>query len=205
MSTLHNSQLDNTILNDQASPPTTPLNINVNENQPQANFETIAMDEFSFFYNPRDDFQIYHITCKEMRLSFESVSQLIDNNTDSTDNDSHNNYVLSNDIYTFYHKQPEIKKIYQVTCEMVSHSFVFQFLNKVVYGIHFTQDEHYRQEFSKRHQENLKFHLEKDLISYLVPKNVYQDYCTNADMQQHNDQSFISQQDSNNSSQDVDI
>jgi hypothetical protein len=77
----------------------------------------------------------------------------------------------------FYHEQPEIKKIYQITCEMVSHTFMLQFLNRIIYGIQF-QSEHQQQQqefskFSKRHQDNLKFHLKKDLIYFLTPKQSY--------------------------------
>src|SRR5581483_5706857 len=113
-----------------------------------------------------------------------------------------------------------------ITCEMVSHTFMFQFLNKIIYGIQYVQIDHQQQEFSKKHQENLKFHLKKDLIHYLAPKQSYerrynlfneffQDYKMyyenminfNMDMlnhsQQYNatpllsDQPFTSQQDNN--------
>ncbi|GBC06850.1 hypothetical protein RclHR1_00710001 [Rhizophagus clarus] len=133
--------------------------------------ETVATSEYSFFYTPCNDFQMYHIICKEMSFTFESMSQLISN----TDNNLINNYVQSNNIYVFYHEQPEIKKIYRVTCEIVSHTFIFQFLNKAIYNIPFIGCERQQQEFSKRHQENLKFHLKRDLTHYLVPKNVYED------------------------------
>src|SRR5687768_16535340 len=56
---------------------------------------------------------------------------------------------------------------------MVSHTFIFQFLNKIIYGIEFNQCEQQQQEFSKSHQENLRFHLKKDLIHYLAPKRIY--------------------------------
>ncbi|GBB96315.1 hypothetical protein RclHR1_27230001 [Rhizophagus clarus] len=129
---------------------------------------TDVMDEYSFFYAPCNDFQMYHIICKEISFNFESISQLI-SNTDE------NNCVKSNNIFIFYYEQPEIKKIYQVTCEMISHAFLFQFLNKIIYNIQFINCEHQQQEFTKIHQENLKFHLKKDLIHYLSPKNVYED------------------------------
>ncbi|CAB5186662.1 hypothetical protein RhiirA5_400956 [Rhizophagus irregularis] len=181
-----------------------------------------VMSEYSFFYTPCNDFQIYHIICKEISFSFESMSQLI-SNTDNNKIDS--NYVKPNNIYVFYHELPEIKKIYKVTCEMVPHTFIFQFLNKVIYNIEFIKCEHQKQEFSIRHQENLKLHLKKDLIHYLVPKNVHednynlhkrfiQDYYiyesmtnsnTSNNFQQCNtdfvlpfDQSYTSQQDNNN-------
>jgi hypothetical protein len=169
---------------------------------------------YSFFYTPSNDFQIYHITCKEIPLSFELVSQLINN---AEDNSIHN-YSQSNNIYVFYHEQPETEKIYRVTCEMIPHTFIYQFLNKIIYGNQFTQCEHQQQEFSNRHQENLKFHLKRNLTHYLVPKQTheqnydlfYKDYYNylnmfNIDMVNHPqkytnilpfNQSFISQQDS---------
>lgn len=168
------------------------------------------LSNHSFFYAPFNDFQMYYIICEETPLTFESVSQLIINN-----------YFKSNNIFMFYHEQPEIKKIYQVTCEMVSHAFIFQFLNKTFFGIQFIQSEYQQQEFSMSHQENLKFYLKKDLIHYLKPKQMneqnfdlfkglIQDYCvfesminTNRDIfnhsQQHDAIAFLinSQQDYN--------
>ncbi|GBC07702.1 hypothetical protein RclHR1_07630008 [Rhizophagus clarus] len=129
--------------------------------------KTANMRECSFFYTPRNDFQMYHIICKEISFNFESVSQLISNND--------SNYVQPSNVFIFYHEQPEIKKIYQVACEMVSHTFLFQFLNKIIYNIQFVNCEHQEQEFSKIHQANLKFHLKKDLIHYLTPKNICED------------------------------
>ena len=231
--------LDNTSTMTPLTAQTTPLNMNENQTfntprQPMQDYyqvshpsllshpqENDVKNEYSFFYTPCNDYQMYHIICKEISFSFESVSQLISN----TDNNLIDNYVQSNNLYVFYYEQPEIKKIYQVTCEMVSHTFIFQFLNKIIYNIQFIKCEHQQQEFSRKHQENLKFHLKKDLIHYLVPKNIYednynvhkrfiQDYCTYESMinsnsympnhyQQFNtntlplDQSYTSQQDDN--------
>ncbi|GBC03943.1 hypothetical protein RclHR1_05400005 [Rhizophagus clarus] len=154
----------------------------MNSLQPIQDHLAPGSSSLAFFYAPPNDFQIYHITCEEISLSFESVSQLI-NHTDNSS--SIHNYPRSNNIYVFYHEQPEIKGIYKVTCEMISHTFIFQFLNKIIYDNLFAQYEYYhQQEFSNSHQENLKFHLKKDLIHYLVPKQVhgqnyysfYQDY-----------------------------
>jgi hypothetical protein len=128
--------------------------------------KTDVMSEYSFFYAPCNDFQMYYITCNEISFNFESISQLISNNL-------MNNCDKSENIFVFYHKQPEIRKIFQVTCEMVSHTFLFQYLNKIVFNIQFVNCEFQRQNFSLRHQENLKFHLEKDLIHYLMPKITY--------------------------------
>ncbi|CAI2167550.1 18512_t:CDS:1 [Funneliformis geosporum] len=49
----------------------------------------VVMAKFSFFYKPRNDFQMYHINCEEMQLSFETFSQLI-NNTEN--NSTYNIY-----------------------------------------------------------------------------------------------------------------
>src|SRR6266540_2070647 len=120
----------------------------INENQPMqqasspnlytratiTNYSLQSIQEF--FYRPYNDFQMYHVICKEIPLSFELVSQLI--------NDSTHDYVQPNDIYVFYHEQTDSKKIYQITCKMVSH----QFLNKMIYGIEFIQYEQ-QQKFSK--------------------------------------------------------
>ncbi|CAB4486019.1 hypothetical protein RhiirA5_498334 [Rhizophagus irregularis] len=126
--------------------------------------ENIFTNKCSFFYAPSNDFQLYHVLCEEMPLTFELVSQLIDD----TDSNSIHNCSQFNNIYEFYHQQPEVKKIYRVTCEMISHTLIFQFLNKIIYGNHSIQCEYQQQEFSKSHQENLKFHLKKDLIHYLT-------------------------------------
>ncbi|PKY54510.1 hypothetical protein RhiirA4_473366 [Rhizophagus irregularis] len=161
-------------------------NLNMNPSLQHATYstQTPILSKHSFFYAPFNDFQMYYIICEEMPLTFENVSQLII----SGDHNSIHNYNKSNSIFMFYHEQPEIKKIYQVTCEMVSHTFIFQFLNKAFFGIQYIQNEYQQQEFSKRHQENIKFHLKKDLIHYLNPKQTneqnfdlfkgfIQDYC----------------------------
>jgi hypothetical protein len=132
--------------------------------------ENIVTHKYSFFYAPNNDFQLYHIYCEEVPLTFELVSRLMD----GTDSSPIHNYSQFNNVYVFYHQQPEVKKIYQITCEMISHTFVFQFLNKIIYGNHFVQSEYQQQEFSKRHRENLKFHLKKDLIHHLISKPTYE-------------------------------
>src|ERR1044072_8270368 len=147
--------------------------LDTNENQPMQQVdnpiqddqmlhsqEAVIMTENQFFYRPFNDFQMYHLICKEIPLSFELVSQLINN--------SHY-YDQSNGTYVFYHERTDSKKIYQMTCKMVSH----RLLNKMIYGIEFNQCEQHQQEFSKEHQENLKFHLKNDLIYYITPKRVY--------------------------------
>ena len=89
---------------------------------------------------------------------------------------------------------------------MISNTFIFQFLNKIIYGIQYFQSEYQQQEFSEKRKENLKFHLKNDLSRYLASKNeVYeqnynlhkgfiQDYCM---MNPSFNQSFAFQQDNN--------
>jgi hypothetical protein len=124
---------DNQALNIQAGTPNLTL-LPMQDYQQQVLYPPLlvrshVMNEHSFFYTPYNDFQMYHIICKEISFNFESVSQLISN----TDNNMMNNYDQSGNIFVFYYEQPEIKKIYQVTCEMVSHTFLFQYLNKIIY------------------------------------------------------------------------
>jgi hypothetical protein len=124
--------------------------------------ETFEKIEYAFFYNPPNDPQIYHIVCSEKPVSFELVSQLLDN---IDDNNPTHNYTWSNN-YVFYHKQRDVKKVYQVTCELASS----QFLNKKVYNIECNQSNQQIQEFSPSHQKNLKSHLKPYLIDYLTSK-----------------------------------
>ncbi|PKY48628.1 hypothetical protein RhiirA4_464272 [Rhizophagus irregularis] len=118
---------------------------------------------------PCNDFQIYHVVCKE-KTSGEIVSRLLNNCLYSS------HYLFSNDLFVFYFQQPNDKRIYQIACEMVPHSFILQYLNLNIYGIEIKQDEHRQQqqqrhqEFSERHKENLEFHLKQFLFDYLTPK-----------------------------------
>src|SRR5687767_2219293 len=83
--------------------------------QPTQDFQVSQeMSRYTFFYTPCNDYQMYHIICEEVPLSFELVAKLIN----GTGNNSIHNYTQPNNIYMFYYEQPEIKKIYQVTCEM---------------------------------------------------------------------------------------
>ena len=116
------------------------------------------MVEYSFFYRPYNDFQIYHIICKEMSFE-ELISQLLNNN-----------YFHTNEVFMFYFQHPIDKRIYQLTCEMASHSVIVQFLNQNIYGIEINQNEQYHQqhfEFSNSHKENLEFHLKQFLFGFL--------------------------------------
>src|SRR3954451_20405053 len=121
--------------------------------------ETIGLTEYSFFYNPPNDFYIYNIICKETPISFELVSQLL-----NKDNNSTQNYVHSNNLHEFHFLKPDEKKCYKITCELILHSSVVQFLNKTVYGIEVKQNARSQQEyvdFTRELRENLEFYLKQ--------------------------------------------
>ncbi|RIA80909.1 hypothetical protein C1645_865918 [Glomus cerebriforme] len=130
------------------------------------NQESEIITEYSFYFRPCNDFQIYHIICKE-KTTDEIITQLLDNRLYLS-----NNYFYLNDIFVFYYQQSSDKRIYQITCEMVPHSIIVQFLNLNIYGIELNQNEQQQQQqtFSNRHKENLEFHLKQFLFNYLAPK-----------------------------------
>ncbi|GBB88716.1 hypothetical protein RclHR1_01530004 [Rhizophagus clarus] len=132
------------------------------------NQESAIMSEYSFFYRPCNDFQIYHITCRE-KFSDELISRLLNNCLYSS------HYFYSDDLFVFYFQQTNDKKIYQITCEMVPHSVTVQYLNLNIYGIELKQNEQqqqHQQEFSNKHKENLEFHLKQFLFGYLHQKKI---------------------------------
>src|SRR5436190_14596632 len=53
------------------------------------------MSRYTFFYTPCNDYQMYHIICEEVPLSFELVAQLIN----GTGNNSIHNHAQPNNIY----------------------------------------------------------------------------------------------------------
>src|SRR5687767_12955174 len=73
--------------------------VSYNLSQPQAN---VVMAEYSFFYKVYNDFQIYHITCKETSLE--------------TALSNHDHSTQSNILHVFYFQHPDDRKIYQVVC-----------------------------------------------------------------------------------------
>ena len=119
--------------------------------------ETVGLTEYSFFYNPPNDLYIYNIVCKETPISFELVSQLLDNDI----NNSTQNYAHSNNLHEFHFLKPEEKKCYKITCELISHSSIVRILNESCYGIEVRQSGLPQQHvtFSRGLRENLEFYL----------------------------------------------
>ncbi|CAI2161519.1 1441_t:CDS:1 [Funneliformis geosporum] len=129
----------------------------VNQAMNQADDSTISIFSFYYYFNNHP----HHIKCEEVQVSFDTFSQMI-NNTDNISNYK---------IYVFYHEQTVTKKIYKVTCEIISHTFAIQFLNRNIYGIEFNQIEQ-QLEVSRQHFENLKLHLRNDLAHYFSSKQI---------------------------------
>ena len=112
----------------------------------------------TFFYKPPNDFQIYDISCKEIPISFELVSELLNSNN----NGSEQNHVQPNNLHEFYFLKVEEKKCYKVTCELISHSSIVEHLNKNIYNVEIKQNEQQQQvyiEFSRELKENLEYYL----------------------------------------------
>ncbi|EXX77693.1 uncharacterized protein OCT59_019509 [Rhizophagus irregularis] len=97
--------------------------------------------KMSFFHNPPDDNQIYHITCKEIKSE------------KSTDIDQRSDH-------TFYHSLDD--KNFQITCNLISNTLIVKYLNKKLFGIELKQVEVQEQEcltFSNTQRNNLEYHL----------------------------------------------
>ncbi|GBC04439.1 hypothetical protein RclHR1_05690007 [Rhizophagus clarus] len=69
-------------------------------------------------------------------------------------------------VYHFDYKEPDTERVYYFTCRRLSPTFMFQFLNKYIYGIEFTKFEN-QEAFSVEHQDILRDRLIKDLTCYL--------------------------------------
>ena len=82
--------------------PTTSLYMNENQpNSPSLSHPQVT-SEYSFFYTPCNDFQMYRIVCKEVPLSFELVSRLI--------NSIDNNSIQSNSVLYFIIYNQKLEK-----------------------------------------------------------------------------------------------
>jgi hypothetical protein len=118
----------------------------------------------NFFYKPPNDYQIYDISYKEIPISFELVSELLDGNNNSC---SVQNHVQPNNLHEFFFLKVEEKKCYKVTCVLFSHSLIVEYLNKNIHGVEFNHNEQQQiyVEFTKELKENLEYYLRQFLAS----------------------------------------
>ncbi|CAG8684751.1 3477_t:CDS:1 [Funneliformis mosseae] len=164
MSTPHNPDSNDPIYAMQETSNSTPAN-------PQLSSQEQG---WSFYYEPFNDFQIYLINNKETTLN-----ELIINTLYPSYN--YHNY----DIFVFYFQHPNDQKIYKVTCKMISHSTIVQYLNLNIYGLR--QNEQLQRqplEFSNQHKANLEFHLRQFLTDNLGSNinDIGQSSTSNADL-----------------------
>jgi len=151
----------------------------------------------SFYYRPYNDFQIYHINCKE--IIFNKLISQVNNYLNSS-----RNSFCPNNLFAFYFQNPNDQKIYRVDCEMISHSNLVQYLNSNIYGVELKNQSEQPLEFSNMQKQNLEFHLKQFLITNMNARNNFidngMDNGSNASSmnscQPDNDHHSTSQQDS---------
>ncbi|RGB40221.1 hypothetical protein C1646_753595 [Rhizophagus diaphanus] len=119
----------------------------------------------NFYYKPPNDYQIYDISYRKTPISFELVSEILDNNNN---NYSIQNHVQPNNLHEFYFLKVEEKKCYKVTCVLIPHSSIVEYLNKNIHGVEPNHDEQQQEiyvEFSRELKENLEYYLKQFLAS----------------------------------------
>ncbi|CAG8583085.1 5635_t:CDS:1 [Funneliformis mosseae] len=172
MSTSHNPQVgnENTVTSSETisnTPSAPPNNNNINDQSLQPAQNTTQEPEWSFYYRPSNDVQIYLVTYKELTFN-ELISQLLINNLYLS-----SNRLCSNNLFEFYFQHPNDKRIYKVACEMISHSNIVQYLNLNIYGLRLSElQQQSPLDFSNRHKENLEFHLRQFLTDNLVSNSI---------------------------------
>ncbi|GBB85689.1 hypothetical protein RclHR1_12170002 [Rhizophagus clarus] len=118
----------------------------VNSHIIQDNLVISQFVPIKFIYRPPNDLCIYHIKCEEISV------QLL--------NDNVSNINFDQNVYLFYYQQQSNNRIYQIVCEIISPSFIVNFLNKTIYGIEIEQNiEREELTFKFDQKENLKFYL----------------------------------------------
>ncbi|GBC09650.1 hypothetical protein RclHR1_09010003 [Rhizophagus clarus] len=109
------------------------------------------LNKHSFFCNLPNNSQIYKINYKEIDISFELVSALLNGNNDQ------NHF---NNLHEFYFLKFDEKKCYKVTCELISSSLVVQFLNRNIHNFEIKQDmQQDFVDFSIELKQNLEYYL----------------------------------------------
>lgn len=127
-------------------------------------FNNSNSNESSFFYSAPNDPQIYKIYCKEIKINFELVFELV--------NGGNNDQNHFNNLHEYYFLKDDAKKCYKVTCELIPHSLIVQYLNKNNYNIEIKQDTYQQQqqeyvEFSRELKQNLEYNLNNFFIQHL--------------------------------------
>ncbi|CAB4395492.1 unnamed protein product [Rhizophagus irregularis] len=135
-----------------------PGQISVNSSIVQDNFVINQLVRpIKFIYQPPNDIDIYHIKCEE--ISIQLLNEISSNVS---------NINFNQNEYFFFYQQQNDNRIYQVVCEIVSPSFIINFLNKTIYGIEIEQNIGEELIFKFDQKENLKFCLIQYLNRFLL-------------------------------------
>jgi hypothetical protein len=103
------------------------------------------LNEFRSFYQPSNDNNFYHVTCRLVYYHQNSAS-LDDDNYD----------------YEFFFQS------YHITCKLISNSLILDILNKEIYGMDFDVNNLKRKNLLTSHQKlNLELSLKRDILFYL--------------------------------------
>ncbi|RGB38619.1 hypothetical protein C1646_755506 [Rhizophagus diaphanus] len=135
-----------------------PRQISLNSSIVQDNFAINQLvHPIKFIYQPPNDIYIYYIKCKEISI------QLLNEISSNVSNINFN----QNEYFFFYQQQSD-NRTYQVVCEIVSPSFIINFLNKTIYGIDIEQNIGEDLIFKFDQKENLKYYLTQYLNRFLL-------------------------------------
>ncbi|CAG8695551.1 5160_t:CDS:1 [Funneliformis caledonium] len=83
----------------------------------------------TFIYRPPNEYLQYHVSCE--KISNDLIIKLL-----RKENIMH----LKQNEYVFFYKQQCNDQIYQVSCEIISPSFINNYLNKNIHGIEIEQN-----------------------------------------------------------------
>ncbi|CAB4392172.1 unnamed protein product [Rhizophagus irregularis] len=116
--------------------------------------------ELSLFYQPQNDNNIYHITCRKFlqdHLQGTGNSAFLDDNYD----------------YEFFLESlDDSTTIFHVTCKLLPNSLILNILNKEIYGFDFDVTELRRRNSLTLHQKlNLERNLKQTLPLYFSTSN----------------------------------
>jgi hypothetical protein len=141
--------------------------INTFDSVNQVSAQTITLQpiqdqlvELSLFYQPQNDNNIYHITCRKI---LQYHLQGSENRTFLDDNYDYEFFIeCSDDSATMFH----------VTCKLLPNSLILNILNKEIYGFDFDITELSRRNLLTLHQKlNLERNLKQILPSYFSTSN----------------------------------
>ncbi|CAG8508577.1 8331_t:CDS:1 [Funneliformis caledonium] len=117
----------------------------------------------TFFFRPPNDYYQYHVNCE--KISIDLILQLLNKRKE-------NIMQLKENKYIFFYQQRsnnQFYQFYQISCEIVSPSFINDWLNKNIYGIEFEQNMVQEQfVFTLDQEKHLEIHLSQYLNNHFL-------------------------------------